>query len=404
MRRISLLSAVLMLLLCLTACGSHNIVSVQFYDGADVTMASRWQIYDKSIDRVDYYIINNTGGDLTLDGACTLLHRTRIGWEKTELQDGDAFSSVNCIVPDGGTWTSSVSISGLKKGVYRIVKLSGGIGYYAEFEIGKSDITASEPYGIAPLDTLPRDYPASLAAENGDVVLGSGAAANGERFDEFLKMVSLGVPDTVRLSQYTVDGKAVISDIVYNGCNFTITTDSSRDNFSAEALTGGIYSSIITDGSGIFLSNCRSYDDARSLVHGLDENTVSVTYSVESGWCDAVAEIEQTRIDRGDPRMTVWLDSDTCCAIGSDGTPGYSDAGYSELAPLPDDEYDVSAACGIAWIDKTSFVAAAENSDDPYFKYILFVYELTPGAPGEYTRAYSANGYEVVDGALIVGD
>ena len=139
-------------------------------------------------------------------------------------------------------------------------------------------------------------------------------------------------------------------------------------------------------------------------MHGLDENTISVTYSVEDCWCNAVAKIEQARIDRGEPRMTVWLDGDTCCTIGADGIPGYSDAGYSELAPLPDDEYDVSAACGIAWIDETSFVAAAENSGDPYFKYILFVYELTPGAPGEYTRAYSANGYEVVDGALIVGD
>ena len=386
MKRLSLLLAALMLVMCLAACGSQNIVSVQFYDGGAVTMAARWPVYDKSIDKIDYYIINNTGSDLALDGTCTLLRHTRIGWEKIETAEGNALSSVDCTVPDGGTAAFSVSVVGLKSGVYRIVKFSAGIGYYAEFEIGKSNITASAPYGIAPLDTLPRDYPASLAAENGDVTLGSGE------------------PDTVRISQYTVDGKAVISDIAYNGCNFTVTTDSSRDNFSAETLTSGVYSSIITDGSGIFLSNCRSYDDAQSLVHGLDENTISVTYSVEDCWCNAVAKIEQARIDRGEPRMTVWLDGDTCCTIGADGIPGYSDAGYSELAPLPDDEYDVSAACGIAWIDETSFVAAAENSGDPYFKYILFVYELTPGAPGEYTRAYSANGYEVVDGALIVGD
>ena len=404
MKRLLLLLFLPAMLLSLAACGSHDVVSVDFYTGSSVTMATRWPVYDKSIDKIGFYLTNNTDSELTLDGGFLLLHHTRIGWEKLSMPQNDAFLFVSCTVPAGGSWASELDVSGLKRGVYRIVKSVSGLNCYAEFEIGKSDITAAEPYGIAALDTLPRDYTATEAAENGDVTLGNGNTSNGERFDEFLKMVSLGVPDTVRLSQYTVEGKPVISDIEYNGRCFTITTDSTRDNFSAETLTKGVYSYIITDGSGIYLSNCRSYDDACSLVHGMDENTLSVTYSCQEGWCDKVSELQSRRSEDCEPRMALWRDDDTCCMIGSDGVPGYSDAGYSELAPLPDDEYDVSDVVGIAWLSDTSFVAAAENSGDPYFKYILFIYEFTPGEPGEYTRAYSANSYEITDGTLIVGD
>ncbi|MDR1432271.1 MAG: DUF4362 domain-containing protein [Propionibacteriaceae bacterium] len=98
--------------------------------------------------------------------------------------------------------------------------------------------TARIDFSATPLADLPADYGENvekLALEKyHDVYI----SVHGERLynkaivDDFYREALAGKPAFMRMIQYTVEGDPIVTDYYYDGEIFTVTEDSSRDNFS----------------------------------------------------------------------------------------------------------------------------------------------------------------------------
>lgn len=88
-------------------------------------------------------------------------------------------------------------------------------------------------------DKLPKKYSPELAQKNGDVVSVHGTSYNIEKLDNFLERIKnkkTASPDMVRITTYTIEGDAIICDLIANNEGMKVVEDSSRDNFgSAES-------------------------------------------------------------------------------------------------------------------------------------------------------------------------
>ena len=102
-------------------------------------------------------------------------------------------------------------------------------GEYAEslIEIGAVFTRAVE------LEHLPSPYPAELAKANGDVVQGH----NLEKLDKFIDNFQANIPDRVRIVEYTMQGDAIISDLIYEAGKLKLLNDTTRDRFGSRAIT-----------------------------------------------------------------------------------------------------------------------------------------------------------------------
>lgn len=83
-----------------------------------------------------------------------------------------------------------------------------------------------------PLNELPEDYRSDIAEANGDVVSVHGKGYNIEKLDVFMESLKKNQPAAIRITQYTIEGDAIISDIIYNGKSILLTEDHSRDKFA----------------------------------------------------------------------------------------------------------------------------------------------------------------------------
>jgi len=79
-------------------------------------------------------------------------------------------------------------------------------------------------------------YDADQAAENGDIVNVHGKMYNLDKWKLFLANLDVGVPDQVRITQYTIEGDPIFYELVYDGAEvITYTYDNSRDGFGSNA-------------------------------------------------------------------------------------------------------------------------------------------------------------------------
>lgn len=56
-------------------------------------------------------------------------------------------------------------------------------------------------------------------------------AAQKNRFNQFIANSQKGVRDNIRITYYTVEGDPIINEFSFNGQNFEVTTDTTRDKF-----------------------------------------------------------------------------------------------------------------------------------------------------------------------------
>lgn len=77
------------------------------------------------------------------------------------------------------------------------------------------------------------DYPSEEAIKNGDIVT-TPERANIDRFETFLERVEANKKDTIRITNYTTEGDAILEDITYDGKQFIYSLDSSRDEYGSE--------------------------------------------------------------------------------------------------------------------------------------------------------------------------
>ena len=85
------------------------------------------------------------------------------------------------------------------------------------------------------LDQLPQKYNSELAQKNGDVVNAHGLNYNIEKLDQFIETYknnkTEGI-DRIRITNYTTEGDAIISDLIIGSEGLKMIEDSTRDNFS----------------------------------------------------------------------------------------------------------------------------------------------------------------------------
>jgi len=87
------------------------------------------------------------------------------------------------------------------------------------------------------LDKLPKKYYADMARKNGDVVNVNGIKCNIEKLDNFVrnyenKKINMG--DMVRITGYTIEGGAIIQDLIVCGEDIKLIVDNTRDGYASE--------------------------------------------------------------------------------------------------------------------------------------------------------------------------
>lgn len=103
-----------------------------------------------------------------------------------------------------------------------------------------SDSTQPSPSATRTVSTwiestdLPEDYTPDIAQSYGDVVGVHGKAYNVQRLDEFISNIDAQVNDHVRITQYTVEGDAIIYDLIWDGQQILLIIDSTRDKFGGD--------------------------------------------------------------------------------------------------------------------------------------------------------------------------
>lgn len=82
---------------------------------------------------------------------------------------------------------------------------------------------------------LPPKYNSELAKKNGDVVNIKGRNSNIEKLDKFIEAYQnkkANVGNMVRITKYTVEGDAMICDLIIDSEGIKLIEDMTRDNFS----------------------------------------------------------------------------------------------------------------------------------------------------------------------------
>ena len=91
------------------------------------------------------------------------------------------------------------------------------------------------------LKDLPNPYLPREAAKNGDYVDVHGKVDNAAELTEFYEAVDAGESAALRVVRYTIEGDAIIADVVFDGDVFHLTCDTTRDKFGAGEITRKAY-------------------------------------------------------------------------------------------------------------------------------------------------------------------
>jgi hypothetical protein len=100
-------------------------------------------------------------------------------------------------------------------------------------------------------------YRYETAIKNGDIVGFNGSKYNIKKLDQFMENVEKGKKDKIRITKYTDEGGAIITDLEYDGKKINYTYDNTRDGFGLPTIEKKIFSgdSIYKSGSNYFLKN-----------------------------------------------------------------------------------------------------------------------------------------------------
>ena len=77
-------------------------------------------------------------------------------------------------------------------------------------------------------------YDSKQAIANGDVVSVHGKTTNLNKLDDFMSKIYNGEKDSVRITIYTNEGDAIITDLIFNGKIIECDFDTRRDKFSSK--------------------------------------------------------------------------------------------------------------------------------------------------------------------------
>jgi hypothetical protein len=79
-------------------------------------------------------------------------------------------------------------------------------------------------------------YTYETAIKNGDVVDFHRDQYNTEKLEKFMENVQNGIKDKVRITGYTIEGGAIITDLEFDGKIIKYTYDNTRDGFGTPTI------------------------------------------------------------------------------------------------------------------------------------------------------------------------
>ena len=230
--------------------------------GTLAAIHTQYETYDSATAELYVRITNLSEGEV-------LLYDTDFTLER--LFDGEWYSAVctECHEPAArmleplvttGEKINMKFAGELEDGHYRIVKQLGNSKYSAEFDVAAGGYNSVMLSGYIPLEELPAVYTAETAVQDKDFVVdNAGSVFNDSRLTEFLQCVQEKIPCKLRRTMFTVEGDAIVDDIVFTGKYFYVVSDSTRDAFGPQerAVSRYSYMMLYTSGdkTGIMLAN-----------------------------------------------------------------------------------------------------------------------------------------------------
>ncbi|HWR20023.1 MAG TPA: DUF4362 domain-containing protein [Clostridia bacterium] len=112
--------------------------------------------------------------------------------------------------------------------------------------IAQTPEVLNTPAFMLELEDLPDPYVPEDAVKNGDYVDVHGNVSNANKLTEFYEAVDAKESAAIRITQYTIEGDAIIADVMFDGIIFHLTVDTTRDKFGAGEITEKEYSLIRT--------------------------------------------------------------------------------------------------------------------------------------------------------------
>jgi len=342
------------------------------------SMTTEWPEYAPGVEAVTVLLENQseqaweTGADFHVE--VDLGKNGSPSWYRLEPADGEGVSfiaiaygvephdtlALSCYLPGydfsrfpEGHFRMVKTISRQEKGVWVRENLA------AEFTISAdAPITPERPYGFAPLEELPQDYTAELAAADGCVVFpNDGEPVNREAVDAFLKKAALEIPCQLRVARPTAEGAIVLEDIVYENFNgvsggrYLWRRDDSRDGSSASPGIdpASIWSFLTADRRGIALSS--SIDSSHA--YGVPDLVVLFNSEVTIEQTEAVAAMDDALMESNSTRFRVWSAGGTQWAALTDEPLefAYGGEGHGETHSLADYDGMDEEILGISWAD-----------------------------------------------------
>ncbi|SHI10861.1 protein of unknown function [Sporobacter termitidis DSM 10068] len=346
-----------------------------FDTSGDIIIKTEYEVYGSDVPEISYTIANNTAAELTY-GVEYAVEVSKDGtWYQVPFPENMAWIMIGVILKPHAVNSGSFKLSDLDyrfaDGSYRLIKKIGDKRYFAEFRIGPSAITAETPFGYQPLEKLPEDYSSEAAAANGDVVFSLKGTWNTEKLAAFVDKAALGMPAMLRLVRFTIEGDPIILDCVYNENHsgyYLFKHDNSRDKFGADpGITQTIYSYLITDGAGLYLSNCAGWEMTKIYIGAATARIPWPSDAADiSGPVQAVERMTEKRLGGNLARYKVYSPGGGKSVSLSEEklSYGYERPGRGEIQSLANPDGSVTQIRDIVWLDDASFVLICDTSSN----------------------------------------
>ncbi len=319
-------------------------------ESAAFTLSTEWAEYDPSIGTVWFTLENHSGGDIEtgVDYSLERYVEETGAWYQVPMVENAAWNAIALSVPDGKTIALPCSLSMFDYdfsggGSYRIVKKVDGQTCTAEFQLTPgAAISAETPYGFEPLENLPAEYGAAIAADT-DVVFTWDNPRNIERVEEFLKKVRLEIPCQLRTVQDYGEGLPMVIDAIFENNNFLWRM------WSDGTVTEQRFSYLVTDGDALYLAN------GVDMEHTVKYDSAKVFLIPEQlripELNSMAAEMAEARLAGSSVRYRVWSADGIYSAALTDAPTVFlvDGQGRGETFDLQDWDGLETAISGIAW-------------------------------------------------------
>ena len=264
-----LMGLILALSLLLTACGREEQTKGQpagetvlpptcaetVSETGDYAIVCEWEEYACDVGRITFFVENHTQEPLETGVDFRLETLGDNGaWYEVPLVQNAGWVALGLQIPAGERtplecWFPMYDYDFSGGGTCRIVKELNGQTVAGSFKMTEiSMISAQQPYGFAPLEELPGDYSAADTVGN-EVVFTESGAKNLAAVEVFLDKSGRGVDCQLRTVQDYGEGTPMVIDVIHENDHFLWRM------WSAGQITEQRFSYIVTDGSGLFLSN-----------------------------------------------------------------------------------------------------------------------------------------------------